>query len=112
MIDSRDLADVWRDPRDPRWREAFEQIVHAFDEVARRHPKIRRLPSSQQSESLKELLHEFWIHLTLNPSRLEAKRVRGIGALKTETWRFLDDLPSYGPDDDRGKLLSHLWQKV
>ncbi len=115
------LADVWRNPDDPRWKAAHDGVRRVFFREARRHPRLKRVPRSQLDDELEDLLAGFWCHLTDNRAALEARRVRGSGAMRIEIWRFLDRNRDYpgdsvdggsGSDGDPGeprrKLMSHL----
>ena len=115
MIAPAELADIWRDPSDPRWAGAFEQIRSVFTDVLWRHPRhrhLRKLDPEESRDRRQELLHEFWIHLAEHPAALEVHRTRGLGGLRTEAWRFLAELPVFDPSDRRGRLRYHLWQKT
>lgn len=89
-IPETSLADVWRAPHDPRWREAHAAVAQAFKRVATKHPRLRALKGADRQDVIEDLLAGFWCHLAENRARLEASRVRTAGALRVECWRFLD----------------------
>lgn len=103
------LADVWRAPHDPRWREAHAAVKDVFERVARKHPRLRAAKGSDHGDVIEDLLAGFWCHLAASPATLEASRVRSKGALHVECWRFIDRSDA-GADlgTPRAKLLRHL----
>lgn len=114
-LPSATLADVWRNPRDPRWRESHEAVSRVFHHVARHHPRLKALAPDERDDACADLLAGFWCHLTCRPAVLEARRVRSSGALRVECWRFLDrELVRLGgrdPSHARQLMLAHLHGK-
>ena len=115
VLSTASLADVWRNPGDPRWRAAHETVSSAFRRVARQHPRLSAIPLDTRDDACEDLLAGFWCHLAANPAVLEARRVRTSGALHVECWRFLDrELARQGgrdPSQARQQMLSHLRSK-
>ena len=96
MIPIEQLAEVWRNRRDERWSASYDQIQAIFERSARKHALIRSIPDAQRKDEIEDLVAAFWIHLLDHPDALEARRVRGAGAYRTEIWRFLNGIPHQG----------------
>lgn len=103
------LADVWRSPADPRWREAHAAVKKVFDAVAAKHPRLSAVKGADRDSVIEDLLAGFWCHLAASPATLEASRVRSAGALRVECWRYLDRSDAgIELGTPRARLLRHL----
>ena len=105
-IPAASLVDVWRNPDDPRWKEAHDRLGRIFTSVARKHPRVKSLPTEDEKrQEVAGLFSTFWCYLTAHRQKLEASRIRGAGAIRVEAWRFLDQLES---DGSRSEMLRRL----
>ncbi len=113
VVEEVDLADVWRDTQDPRWKDVHEQMQGLFELEARKDKRIGRIKDRTERENhITALFSEFWCHLMSNRQVLEGNRIRGIGAIRNEMRRFLwktrlgDKQGSI--EDRKQKFLHHL----
>ena len=107
-----EIADICRNPQDPRWLDAWQSVGEVFGRVARKHPLTKRLKGADKEDRILELAHEFWIYLCENPAALRARSTLGKGALWTESWRFLDRLPASDEHDQIRVMKRHLHTKI
>lgn len=106
-----DIVDIWREPENPRWKKANEELFHIFMWEAKKNYRIKRLPTEDQEEQVLALFHWFWIHCCENRTVLTARAIHGLGAVRIEIRRFLAICPleTAGSVRERfDKLLRHL----
>jgi DNA-binding transcriptional ArsR family regulator len=110
--DPRLLADVLRDPQDPRWASAFEFLLEEMESACRGHPRLGKLGGRERKTEIEGLTHDFWISLVENPTKLAFAATRGLAAVREELRRFLARTPGTSPDAGRFRLRKRLWTIV
>ena len=114
MIDPRYIADIVRDPEDPRFEDAWQALKRIFwpiTETSRYHGLLTGWEGDLEARK-HELLHELWLYLVENPHKLESKRILGRGAMETEIRRFLNRQASGRESGHVQRMKHHLWKKA
>lgn len=108
---AHELAQIYRNPEHPHWAAAFKIVRRLVSEVVLSRPPYASMPRNEVEDEVQSLAGEFWCRLTSHPARLEAKSVRGWGAIRTEINRMLTEMILAEPvtgSDHRFRLKHHL----